>query len=85
MPFAPGDVTVTGCSEKYDGAAHGIVVESEIDGFKAMYGLASDSAFTAEAPILTDVGSMTVWCELSAPGYITETNSAAVSFAALRR
>ena len=32
-----------------------------------------------EPPTLTDVGSMTVWCEIAAPGYITQTNSATVT------
>ena len=79
VPFAPGDVTVTGYSEKYDGAAHGVTVASEIEGFAVKYCDTQDGEFAAEAPTLTDVGSMTVWCELSAPGYITETNSATVT------
>ena len=35
VPFAVGDVTVSGYEAKYDGAAHGIAVESEMDGFTA--------------------------------------------------
>ena len=78
VPFTQGDVTVTSYSNKYDGAAHGITVASEIVGFAVKYCDTQDGEFTAIAPTLTDVGSMTVWCEISAPGYITQTNSATV-------
>ena len=87
VPFAQGDVTVTGYSEKYDGAAHGITVASEIAGIAYKYasGAVGATSPTGEwsiaAPTLTDVGAMTVWVEISAPGYITQTNSATVKIA----
>ena len=28
---------------------------------------------------MTNAGSMTVWCEISAPGYVTQTNSAIIT------
>ena len=79
VPFAPGDVTVTSYANKYDGAAHGITVESEIIGSTTKYCASQDGEYTTVAPTLTDVGSMTVWVEISAPGYITQTNSATVT------
>lgn len=81
VPFATGDVTVTSYSNKYDGAAHGIglTVADGIAGAVVKYATAVDGEFTAIEPTLTDVGSMTVWCEIAAPGYITQTNSATVT------
>lgn len=80
-PFAVGDVTVSNYSNKYDGAAHGIgvTVADGIAGAVVKYSTAVNDEFTAAAPTLTDVGSMTVWCEISAPGYLTQTNSATVT------
>ena len=81
MPFAPGDVSVSGCEGKYDGAAHGIgvTVDAGIAGAVVKYATAAAGPFVTAAPTLTDAGSMTVWCEISAPGYITQTNSATVT------
>ena len=80
-PFADGDVSVTSYASVYDGEPHGIgvVVAKEIADAVCLYALASDQAFSVAPPTLTDVGSMTVWCEISAPGYITQTNSATVA------
>ena len=80
----PMSVTVTGYSGKYDGAAHGIDV-SVADGIAAVshrYASGAQGAklpegeWSAVPPALTDAGAMKVWCETSAPGYITQTNSA---------
>ena len=81
VPFAEGDVTVSGYEAKYDGAAHGIgvTVADGIAGAVVRYATAVDGEFAATEPTLTDVGSMTVWCEIAAPGYITQTNSATVT------
>ena len=85
VPFAQGDVTVSNYSNKYDGAAHGIMVASEIAGIAYKYASGASGAtsptgeWSTVAPTLTDVGSMTVWVEISAPGYITQTNSATVT------
>ena len=81
VPFAEGDVTVSNYSNKYDGAAHGIgvTVADGIAGAVVRYTTAVDGEFAATEPTLTDVGSMTVWCEIAAPGYITQTNSATVT------
>ena len=87
VPFAEGDVTVSGYEAKYDGVAHGIgvTVADGIAGVSLRYasGALGESAlpgaFSTEPPTLTDVGSMTVWCEIDAPGYITQTNSATVT------
>ena len=79
VPFAQGDVTVTSYSNKYDGAAHGITVQSAISGFTAKYSASQNGTYTSSSPTRTDVGSTTVWCEISAPGYITQTNSATVT------
>lgn len=81
MPFAAGDVTVSSFSNKYDGAAHGIgvTVANGIAGAVVKYATAANGEFAATVPTLTDVGSMTVWCEIAAPGYVTQTNSATVT------
>ena len=81
VPFPAADVTVSNYSNKYDGVAHGIgvTVASGIADPVVKYATAADGEFTATEPTLTDVGSMTVWCEISAPGYITQTNSATVT------
>ena len=85
-PFADGDVTVAGWSGKYDGAAHGVAVtvRDGIEGAAVRYAADDGNGQPAlpwgdASPALTNAGSMTVWCEVSAPGYVTETNSATVA------
>lgn len=81
--FLETDVTVVGFTGKYDGAAHGIgvMVKEGIEGVVVRYA-AGDGApalpWSKTSPTITDVGSMTVWCEIASPGYITQTNSATV-------
>ena len=84
VPFAAGDVTVADYSAKYDGAAHGVgvTVASGIENVVLKYAVGDGTPtlpWGTEPPTLTDVGSMTVWCEIAAPGYITQTNSATVT------
>ena len=81
VPFAVGDVTVSNYSNKYDGATHGIdvTVADGVSEAVVKYAMAANGEFTTTEPTLTDVGSMTVWCEIAAPGYITQTNSATVT------
>ena len=84
IPFAADDVTVAGFAGKYDGTAHGIdvTVASGIENVVLKYAVGDGTPtlpWGTEPPTLTDVGSMTVWCEIAAPGYITQTNSATVT------
>lgn len=84
VPFAEGDVTVADYSAKYNGAAHGIgvTVADGIENVELKYAVGDGTPtlpWETEPPMLTDVGTMTVWCEISAPGYITQTNSATVT------
>ena len=86
VAFAADDVTVAGFAGKYDGAAHGVgvMVKEGIEDVSLKYAYGSlgtmspTSEWSNELPTITDVGSMTVWCEIAAPGYITQTNSATV-------
>ncbi len=87
VPFADGDVVVTGYSDAYDGAAHGVGVAARegIDEVVVRYAVDTGGGqglpalpWADVSPTLTDVGSMAVWCEISAPGYITQTNSATI-------
>lgn len=77
-PFTPSDVTLTGYAGVYDGLAHGISVSvaDGIAGVTKKFATDSAAVFTEALPTIRDVGSLTVWCEISAPGYITQTNSA---------
>ena len=81
VPFADGDVTVSGYSGQYDGAAHGVsvMVADGVEGVMVKYAMSADGEFAADPPALTNAGSMTVWCEVSAPGYVTQTNSATIT------
>ena len=81
VPFGAADVSVEGYTGVYDGQPHGIdvTVAEGIAGVAKRYATNPSAAFTEEPPTLTDVGSLTVWCEISAPGYITQTNSATVT------
>ena len=81
VPFGAGDVVTTGYTGVYDGQPHGIGVTlaEGIAGVAKRYATNPSAVFTEEPPTLTDVGSMAVWCEISAPGYITQTNSATVT------
>ena len=80
VPFGAADVAVSGYTGVYDGQPHGIgvTVAEGIAGAAKRYATHPSAVFMEEPPILTDVGSLTVWCEISAPGYITQTNSATV-------
>ena len=77
--FSDSDITITRYSGKYDGIAHGVVATSEISGFEVKYCVTKDGPFEVASPTIKNVGSMMVWCELSAPGYVTTTNSATVT------
>ena len=83
VPFAADEVTVANYTGKYDGVAHciGVTVADGITGAVVKYATAANEEFTTTEPTLTDVGSMTVWCEIAAPGYITQTNTATVTIA----
>ena len=86
VAFAADDVTVAGFAGKYDGAAHGIgvTVKDGIENVALKYAYGSlgtmspTSGWSNELPMIMDVGAMTVWYEIAAPGYITQTNSATV-------
>ena len=79
--FSFGDVSVVGWSGKYDGAAHGVsvTVADGIADASVKYASASGGPYSSTRPMLTDAGTLTTWCEISAPGYIPLTNSATVS------
>ena len=81
VPFGAGDVVTTGYTGVYDGRPHGIgvTVAEGIAGVAKRYATNPSAVFTEELPTIKDVGSLTVWCEISAPGYITQTNSATVT------
>ena len=80
-PFGAADVTVANYADVYDGQPHGIgvTVADGIAGVAKKYATDPSVPFTEELPTLTNVGTLTVWCEISAPGYITQTNSATVT------
>ncbi|MBR3957678.1 MAG: hypothetical protein IKJ89_07505, partial [Kiritimatiellae bacterium] len=80
-PFAAGDVTVSDYSAPYDGAAHGIgvAVAGAIQNATLRYASAQNGPYSATAPTRINVGSQKVWCEVAAPGYITQTNSATIT------
>ena len=80
-PFGVADVTVANYADVYDGQPHGIgvTVADGIAGVAKKYATDPSVPFTEELPTLTNVGTLTVWCEISAPGYITQTNSATVT------
>ena len=79
--FGAADVSVEGYTGVYDGRPHGIgvTVAEGIAGVAKKYATNPSAVFTEELPTIKDVGSLTVWCEISAPGYITQTNSATVT------
>ena len=81
VPFGAGDVVTTGYTGVYDGQSHGIgvTVAEGIAGVAKRYATNPSAVFTEELPTIKDVGSLTLWCEISAPGYITQTNSATVT------
>ena len=85
--FEENDIVLTGFSSKYDGISHGtsIYIKDGIGGVALKYASSSvDSSspvngWSDEVPMFRDVGVIKVWCEISAPGYITQTNSAIVT------
>ena len=81
VPFGAGDVSVEGYTGVYDGRPHGIgvTVAEGIAGGAKKYATNPSAVFTEEPPTIKDVGSLTVWVEIAASGYITQTNSATVT------
>lgn len=86
VPFpsdGEGAVSVEGYNAEYDGAGHGIVVTvPEINALEVRFALAATGPYSDVRPLFTNaVDETTVWCELKAPGYITQTNSATIRIA----
>ena len=83
VPFGAADVSVEGYTGVYDGQPHGIgvTVAKGIVGVAKRYATNPSAVFTEELPTIKDVGSLTVWVEIAASGYITQTNSATVTVA----
>ena len=87
VPFEEGDVTVTGYSGTYDGAAHGatVSVAAGIDGAAVKYASGAWgtscplNGWSSNPPMFTDVGEYAVWCVVSAPGYASQMTMVAVS------
>ena len=80
-PIPQAKVTVTGYVGTYDGAGHSIAVavDPSITGATVRYGLTRDGVF-GDKPLFTNVcAATTVWCEISAAGYLPVTNSASVT------
>ena len=80
-PIPQAKVTVTGYVGAYDGAGHSITVavDPSITGATVRYGLTRDGVF-GDKPLFTNVcAATTVWCEISAAGYLPVTNSASVT------
>lgn len=79
--FPDGAVSLSGYSGMYDGVGHG--VDASVGGGVAdatiKYATSANGVFATEPPVLVDAGTMTVWCEFSAPGYMTQTNTAMVT------
>lgn len=79
IPEVP--VTVQGYNGVYDGEAHGITVTSDVPGAVVRYG-ALEGVYTLTAsPTRTDAGSVTVYYQVTAPGYETVTGSANIIIA----
>ena len=80
-PFASGDVTASNYSGKYDGSAHriSVTVKSGISDAVVKYATSIDGEFSTTIPTLTDVGSMTVWYQVSATGYETLAGSKTIT------
>ena len=81
--FPAGAVSLTGWDGVYDGATHAAGVTAEgIDGLEALWWTgAIAGAGGATAPAITDVGSLTAWCVVTAPGYLPLTNSVTLAVA----
>ena len=81
IPFASWDVTASGYSGKYDGSAHriSVTVKSGISDAVVKYATSIDGEFSTTIPTLTDVGSMTVWYQVSATGYETLAGSKTIT------
>ena len=82
VEIKPTTATVTSYEGTYDGKAHGISVSvaDPADGAAIKYGDAANSCTSGSSPTITNVGDSpkTVYYEVSAPGYLTITGSAAI-------
>ena len=83
-PESEINMTLTGYSGKYDGAAHGVAVggTNGIEGVECVYATGDAipaDGWSADAPTFVDVGTAKVWCVASAPGYVSATGSATVA------
>ena len=85
--FVDGDIRLTGYEGVYDGAGHGIGIETNaVPGLELRYWVTAATSAAAPAsvapstilPLFTNVCEVTVWVEATAPGYVPVTNSASV-------
>ena len=77
-PATMTDVSSTGYSGTYDGAAHGISVTAP-EGATVTYGESADACTAAASPTYSEAGEYTVYYRVSMTGYNDFTGSAIVS------
>ena len=76
--FADGDIQSGGYSGQYDGLPHGITVTAP-EGATVAYGTAAGTYDLDASPTLTDVGTLTVYWQVTKENYKTVTGSADVT------
>ena len=74
-------VYTSGVNVTYDGKPHGITVtvDKSVSENEVLFGLEEGIYDLPQSPALTDVGQITVYYKVSAPGYYDETGSALVT------
>ena len=82
IEYEPGTITAsaTGYEGTYDGQSHGITVNvsEPASGYTVKYGMAADSCVFNSSPTFTDVGTYTVYYQVTAPRCNPATGSATV-------
>ena len=76
----PGSVSVSGDSGVYDGLGHGISVAAPQKA-QVGYSFSEIGPFVEALELTNACTNVRIWCEVSASGYLPQTNSATVSIA----
>ena len=76
----PGSVSVSGYSGVYDGLGHGISVAAPQKA-QVGYSFSEIGPFVEALELTNACTNVRIWCEVSASGYLPQTNSATVSIA----
>ena len=80
VPFPDGVVKVSGWSGMYDGSGHGVLVSiTGVANCEISYSKSANGPYRGDEILFTNTCTETIWCVVTAGGYMPSTNSAVVN------